>query len=465
MQNLKLVTVAVAVVLCAAWRGVADAQTVAPVARDDAPPAPAASARTSSGDSAADASDEAWSPPARRPECETTRWRSAVQGEIRLRDCAVARLEALRARADPEFDDVADAGRALAEFYRLRSGRQQAFIDNGAMGAGLGALGYVASDAAGTLTKNLWGYGALVPVLLVQFNANEPTRDLYFAGQIAAGLLTERYAAMNQRLSLENVYNQADLADHCDQADTRLGQMATWPDAPARTDLRPLMLDLVQRCRDFVLSDGRVNSVQNTAGALRSQWARAYAADLLQLHARLIERDHRLRTTPTGALKMMVSTPLRQVDTLVSGESVQAAIDKIKVLTALDGLGFALASYDLPVPPQPMTTPFVLPPAAAAHMVAAPVTATPCPPAPTACTYDPGDTARWLHATLTRFEVVREQQNLRAVWANGVRQAGQATDLNFAYNVGSNRIDVILRAPQTGTDEASTAPANPAAAR
>lgn len=410
----------------------------------------AAAAQTSQdGGTALDTRDEA---------CATSTWRRVGQGQVRLRDCAVQRLEALRASSSADHDTVAEAGRQLAEYYRSRGGRQQAFIDTGAGVSGLGALGYAVSGPAGTATQNLWGYGALAPVLLVQFNANEPTRDLYFAGDIAAGLLNERYGAVNQRLGMLDGYPDRDVGATCLEADRRLGQMATWPDTPARADLRPQMLELVTRCRDFNLARGRVTAMSAAATHWKTQWARAYASDLLQLHARLTERDQRLRTTPDEALKLMISTPLRQLDTLVSGESVQAAVDTIKVMTALDGLGFRLASFDLPAPPSPIEAAFALPGPAHARMVDPPARYPTCPPRPAACTYDPGETARWLHARLAELEAAREAQNLRAGWATGMGQAVQAVDLTFGYNVGANRIDVMLRAPEPGATSVTTQP-------
>ena len=115
------------------------------------------------------------------------------------RRCAVEALTTLQDET-PAFADVRRQGRLLADFYAARSERQQTLIDTAAGVTGVGALGYAFSAPAGAVTQSYWGYGALLPIILVQFNANEPTQDLYFAGSIAVDLITDRYDLLETRL-------------------------------------------------------------------------------------------------------------------------------------------------------------------------------------------------------------------------------------------------------------------------
>ena len=179
------------------------------------------------------------------------------QGEDRARRCAVFALEDLLDDEASTYGEVRAAGRVLADYYAARSERQQNFLDSGAFFTGAGALGYAFSGPAGAATQSYWGYGALLPIILVEFNANEPTRDLFFAGRIGADLIRDRYALLSRRLTWISALDGEDarLTDTpCTDIEKRLSDVAGWQ-ADDRAALQPTALAIADRCRE--LTTGR----------------------------------------------------------------------------------------------------------------------------------------------------------------------------------------------------------------
>jgi len=127
-------------------------------------------------------------------------WRSLEErgrrfnhGALNARLCAVAAIDALRNPGilDAGFSNPEiplrfsfEAVRDLEYFYQRRAERQQTLIDWSSGVTVFGAAGAAASGRVGAATQRAWGYAALLPVVMGQLNAHEPTRNLYTAGAL-----------------------------------------------------------------------------------------------------------------------------------------------------------------------------------------------------------------------------------------------------------------------------------------
>ena len=145
---------------------------------------------------------------------------------------------------------------------------------------------------------------------------------------------------------------------------------------------------------------------------------------------------------------MLVSTPLRTLDTLISGENAQAALNSIAVQDALGGLSFPLTDISLPEPPRLIETALTAPASVVARTSHGRVPAVPARNGtPARVGYDPGEYARWLQDQVVILESARLVHNRRAIWAREFYDASRATELEFSYNVTNRRVEVVLRAP------------------
>lgn len=368
------------------------------------------------------------------------------RGGSSSRMCAVDALEEFRfGEATPAFPAVRAKARVLADYYAARSERQQLFEDTGAFFTGAGVLGYGFSAPAGASTQAWWGYGALLPIILVQFNANEPTRDLFFAGRIGADLVSDRYAVLDRALTMlkaldgrQSGYNAA-----CDDVEAKLTEIEGWSVPDDKAALLPVAISVADRCRTLRSGWAALGNLTAVADVWKSHWPREYATDLVRLDDRLLERDSRLRTSPTEALTMLVSTSLRTLDTLVSGENAQAAIDAMKVQEALSGMSMGLAEVRLPSAPATIDTPLTLSAAADARAaMTRPAVRRGQPAGPDV----PGQ-VRWMREKVRLLEEARAVHNERVLWASQLASAAATNQLEFAYLATSRQIEVVLRAP------------------
>lgn len=370
--------------------------------------------------------------------------RATRDGGAHARMCAVRSLDEVRygqgSGAYASFNDVQGHVRSLANFYAARSDRQQLFMDGGAFFTGAGTLGYALSGPAGVTTQSYWGYGALLPIILVQFNANEPTRDLFFAGRVALDLLSDRYTFFNTRLNTLNALKnqRIDLTEICYQAEIHLQEVRQWNAGDDKAAILPNMEAVAERCRALNTNATSLSLTTTLAGAWKNDAPRRYATDALQLEHLIAERDAQLRTSPTEALTMLVSTPLRALDTLISGENAQAALNTIKLQDALAGITLPLSAADLPSPPKRLDVPLTVTAAANARgSISRPKE--PLSPVPRAL--------RWLNQATSILEDARTVQNEEIRWAADLYSASQASLLTFSYDTAGRRIQVTLQAP------------------
>jgi hypothetical protein len=110
-----------------------------------------------------------------------------------LRDSSKVKIADLR----PHLDQ-------LSRCYDARSGREQTWLDGGASLVLFGSSGAAFSAGAGALTQGYWGAAGLAPGIISQFNAWEPTRDLYHAGSEALDFLSQRHWQVDHSTSALN---------------------------------------------------------------------------------------------------------------------------------------------------------------------------------------------------------------------------------------------------------------------
>ena len=375
----------------------------------------------------------------------STRTSRFQNGGSEHRACVVRKLEEFRfvqpknADGDAALDVVQRHAQTLADFYAARSDRQLAFLDTGAFFTGTGTLGYALSAPAGVTTQSYWGYGALLPIILVQFNANEPTKDLFFAGRIGIDLLSDRYVLLRKRLNALKTLEpkRAGYTTLCNQAEEHLKDVGSWAAGDDKTAILPVVETVARRCRAQQANQAALDLTTVLAGAWKQDAARRYAVDVLRLDQLITERDGQLRTTPTEALTMLVSTPLRTLDTLISGENAQAALNTIKLQDALAGISLPLSDAGIPAPPTRLDEPLTVSAAAKAR---GGVTR------PTRQALTVPETLQWLQQVTADLEAARAAQNEEIRLAGDIHSASQASQLTFTYDTASRRIQVTLQA-------------------
>lgn len=393
----------------------------------------------------------------------TDRFRSGGSG---ARRCVVQYLVGMRRfslitgpdEARNAWPPLIEAVALLSDYYLARSDRQQAFLDTGAGFTGVGATGAALSTAAGAQTVRLWGYGALVPIVLVNFNANAPTRDLYFAGHIGLQLIIDRYRRLHSRLQmLESELATALDPTVCQEVDRRLAEVEAWPAGEDKAAFLPVLTDTATACRAMIDADNQLRALARSAALLSREWPQGFVSDALRVESLMNERDNRLRTSPTQAFTTALVSPLRTVDSLLSSQNTQAALDQIETNAVLDGALVVLHQIDLPQAPSPVTTPVRYPGALGGR---ATITR-PAPPAGQART-TPTDTEvrglnDWLRRHLDDIERERVNLNVRTELASDLREAALQSQLAFDYTVNTRQIGVRLEPLGTTTVRVSPA--------
>lgn len=398
-----------------------------------------------------------------RPNGATGRFQS---GSSDARRCAVEYLAEMRrftlfasvpGTHDP-WPALVEATTRLSDYYLARSDRQQAFLDTGAGATGFGATGAVLSTAAGAQTVRLWTYGALLPVILVNFNANEPTRDLYFAGHIGLQLIMDRYGRLHNKLHMlsSGLGGGTTGVLPCEEVEQHLSEAESWPAGEDKTAFLPVLSQAAATCREIIAGENQLRTLEQTARLLSREWPAGLVTDALRLEAVMNDRDNRLRTTPTRAFTTAIVAPLRAVDTLLSGQDTQEALNELATNEALDDTVILLHQIDLPTVPSPVTSAIYYP---GALQTRAAITR-PAPASGQSRTTPTDLSVRsvnaWLRVNLSTIERARLDLNARLALANDLRSAASQSQLAFDYAVGSSQINVQIE--PRGTTTTRTAP-------
>ncbi len=323
-------------------------------------------------------------------------WGRFQAGSLAARECALKKIraavrpqstssastaegwdEAVEA-AGQQFTKVATAVETLQGYYAQRARRQQVFMD--IQSGMVMAFGLGAAAAGGTppQTQRLWAYATFAPVVNSQVNANEPTGNLYHGGALALELISGRYAKLaelrrllatprtidgcgtatwksltDQTASIRawGTSGSSSGADRTNPTDTELTAM--------RDDRTAMLADaerLVATCDLLISAEAREREFLAALNAAMISLPAAFADDVLLLDQALLQRDRRLRYSPSEMIGAIIVSPLRTLDSILTGQSAETAMNTLKTQAAFSGLDHALAPIRLPAPP-PSTAP------------------------------------------------------------------------------------------------------------
>jgi hypothetical protein len=453
----------------------AAAQAVAaPVARTETPAADRAERATDRRDGLARRSGHS---PHTRETCTPglepdTRFWEGVSGSRRciVRFLRAQRRDGILATEAPDADlrwpQLLDDSETLRDFYLARSDRNQAFQDGGATAAGVGALGASLSTAAGAGTVAAWGYLALAGVLTVNFTGSQPMRDLYYAGHLGVGYVENRYLVLVNRT---HALGRIPAATGCDQTEVlnRLGVVEAWPDAADRAAFLPMLRQIHDVCARVAEGENQIQDMTVNLAVADDLWPAAFADDLLALDGKLDRADVQLRPTPGAALSSAASGTLRALDSLISGQSSQEAVNRVRINTLLDNMTVDLTPVRVGSAPPQIATRIVLSPdlLARSSVTGRPVTRARARGAAPAVARPPTDAdiagmVQWVRTQLPLVESARRRHNERAFLAAEIQGAAERSRLRFDYNVDSGMASVGLEAPAAPTP-APAAPPQP----
>lgn len=363
-------------------------------------------------------------------------------------------IAAERADADERWSQLLAGSETLRDFYLARSDRNQAVQDGAATAAGAGALGASLSTGAGAGTVAAWGYLALAGVLTVNFTGSLPMRDLYYAGQMGVGYVENRYLVL---LNRTNALGRTSAPAPC-SADVvdNLGVVEGWPDDGDRAAFLPVMRQLQDVCSRLMEGENQIEDMAANLAVADDLWPSAFAGDLLALDGKLDRADVQLRPTPGSALSSAASGTLRALDSLISGQSSQEAVNRVRINTLLDNMTVDLTPIRVGAAPPQITTRVVASPELLARPL---VTGRPAARArararagATVAAVPPTDAdiramMLWVRAQEPAVETARRRYNERAFLASEIHDAAGRSTLRFDYNVDSGMASVGLEAP------------------
>lgn len=322
-------------------------------------------ASTAAAQTQPDPKRQAWNPAIGCGEARDNAWKQYRHGRDLKRATVVASLRSLAGDSGSHADlrcPVAE----LRALYGARAGRQQTLTDIASGASGVGGFGSVTSAAAeaGRVTQTYWGYLALMPVLLTQFNAFEPTRDLYHGAGLGLDLISARYNELNRSIALlERQYpGQAANApragviglSECSAVSAEfetIGTMSVADRALISADLRAVEA----ACSEIDTAQRELNAFLTAAHSWRDLAPAYYAEDVLELDELIRARDYGLRYTPLQTLQGLVASPFQAVSDLISGQEGKTAVNALKAEAAFTGLRVILRPLELPARPRALT--------------------------------------------------------------------------------------------------------------
>jgi hypothetical protein len=340
----------------------------------------------------------------------------------------------------------------LREFYRVRGEGSQAIHDAGAVGAGLGGAGAALSGGAGAGTVAAWGYVALASILVVNFTGSQPRADLYHAGHLGVGFVENRYLVLFnrayalRRLSAEyKACRMPELvAGTGGAAGTRhwptslLAAVEGWSDASDKSAVLPTLRRMHEICSQIVEGESRLVELTARLDVLDELWPAQYADDLLALDSRLERADIMLRPTPGSALTLAASGTLRALDSLISGQNSQEAVNRVRINGLLDNMSVALTPIRVGAVPVAIDAGAGMTP----EILARAVVRDRKPPNPTDAAV--AEVIDWIRRCQPLIEADRRLYNERVFMAAEIQEAASRSVLQFDYHVDTGVASVGL---------------------
>jgi hypothetical protein len=384
-------------------------------------------------------------------------FRAFEQGDLNARECALRRIQ-LNLAGSSEYSTARENVRLLETFYVRRAQRQQAFMDTWSLVTFVGAAGALSGNMS-THTQQSWATVAFAPSVISQFNAYEPTRELYHAGSIGLQLITLRNDRINESIRLltpptssapPSPFGTVSCKDATDLV-ARVQKKRS--DHPSTYDTESVLLAEVRRlsaaCSSLSARQQAIDFTVDYAKLVQTNMVREYANNVISLDRALLARDRDLRYTPLETLAAIVSSPLRAADFVITGDDTKTAVDSLKTQVALTGLDMSLAPIILPSLDPKAAVPAVAPlSAAAAALKAGPADGLP-------------DELAQAAEIATNLGGLQQRQSFRERLATDLIVAAAADQLTFSYDAITRVTTVKLAAKPAPTTLATGSTSTP----
>lgn len=295
-------------------------------------------------------------------DCDTTAgdssWlRRFDDGALGPRGCALRALSDDELSSSATLDGVRGNVADLSYFYERRARRQQLIVDTEAGLVFVGALGSALATGAGATSQRVWAYATFAPAVAGQIHANEPTRDLFHGGVQALALMSRRYVLLNE-------LNESLAARTTDCDATRRGAInglltgVRGKTAGADRDAFEREAErLLALCDALGLAKSQTDTYKAALDFAVDRQARQFAREVLALDHDILKRDRDLRYSPVETIGAIIASPLRTLDSVLTGENAQAALNTIKTAQAFTGLDQKLGTVRLPPAPAAVARP------------------------------------------------------------------------------------------------------------
>ncbi len=373
---------------------------------------------------------------------------------------AIDDLRSIREGAN--VDRVQASSDCLRRYYSLRAGRQQTALDAGSGLVFIGGVGSAASAGVGATTQTYWNYAALLPVVIAQFNASEPTRDLYAGGRVGLDVIGSRYYRLNMLTDMlaASVVRGAAHGANVVSPGARLSPCAAFQDGKlnvedwaAGDDKAALLADyrkLRDACAGELVTKQGVSDIDVASSQWKAQYASAYVRDLLRLDDEIVSKDRDLRYSPGETLSAVAAAPFAAVATLLSGENSGQALDRLKTQQTFATLNVPLEPVPLPACPPLVTEVHMISPTALARRQArqAEESAAKAAKPPKTLT---GPTATEVDRALTTMQgaanalnASRGELNYQLTLASNLARLATYDRLVFSYDAPTAKVSVVL---------------------
>lgn len=266
--------------------------------------------------------------------------------------------------------------------YASRAGRQQALTDLGSTVTGGAGIVAAFAEGAGAATQGYWAAGALLPVLVSRFNANEPTRDLFHGAGQGLDFQRARYGEIrvSSKMLMRSMTGQESVttwsngiwtsglptatpSDVCKTLNDRMAHIENQGPDAAKVEARRILA----ACASAAVARSSLVVFAQAASSAQGRIDALEAADALKLEAAILQRDHDLRYSPLETFTALAAAPFEAASALLSGENGREALEALKTQAAFRGLDLTLEEFDLPAPPAPLAEVLVTDASAAAH--------------------------------------------------------------------------------------------------
>jgi hypothetical protein len=382
---------------------------------------------------------------------QTKAWQGWTEGGEYQRAKALNELRPLRRNG--AVDRVQEVSDCLRRYYGLRAGRQQTALDAGSSVVFLGGLGSLASGGAGATTQTYWNYAALLPVVVAQFNANEPTRDLYAGARIGLDVIGGRYqrlTALTEMLAVsQTATTSADaIKGACDNLVTNGLDVERWDAGADKT----AMLTDYRKLRDACVAGEAISLTVSDLSAIACGWkgkyGSAYARDLLRLDDEILSKDRQLRYSPVETLSAMAASPFAAVATLLSGDNGTQAINRLKTQQTFATLNVPLDPIFLPPNLAPITVIYEIGTDAEARRAASKTDEAALiaakKPLPKTSATQVDSALRYMEEAAVALNNGRANLNYRLTLARAIVELAAYDQLVFSYDATNARVSVVL---------------------